>query len=72
MHKCVFFCEKGRPRCGLNAARKSVMKSTRLIIVCFSLALLFIHFHQLVEVLRGDLLSQHPSPKSGADLRLQR
>ena len=28
--------------------------------------------YQFLSVLRGDLLSQHPSPKSGADLRLQR
>jgi hypothetical protein len=26
--------------------------------------------YQFSSVLRGDLLSQHPSPKSGADLRL--
>jgi hypothetical protein len=26
--------------------------------------------YQLSSVLRGELLSQHPSPKSGADLRL--
>jgi hypothetical protein len=26
--------------------------------------------YQFSSVLRGDLLTQHPSPKSGADLRL--